>query len=73
MQCDAWYVCGSVTCLCARLQQHDFVIYDYTGKMSFYDHHTYYEDGTEYSFKLLAHFESVSNAAANARADDVFT
>lgn len=55
------------------MQQHDFLIYDYTGKMSFYDHHTYYEDGTEYSFKLLAHFESVSNAAANARADDVFT
>ena len=42
------------------LQQHDFVIYDYTSKMSLYSHHTFYEDDTERSFRLLMHFNNVS-------------
>ena len=43
--------------------------YDFNLKKSAYYHNTYYEDGTERSFRLIAHFNDVSTKHGDVTPD----
>ena len=45
---------------CSIFQQRDYVWFDYNSKKSAYIHTTFYDDGTDRTFRLVSHFNDVS-------------